>query len=67
MKFSLWTDYGALNSKPVFDAFANSLNVTLGILLFITIVVPTLIVFGVFFFTAAWLETSKFGNTTNLQ
>ena len=22
-KFSLWTDYGALNSKPVFDAFAN--------------------------------------------
>ena len=21
MKFSLWTDYGALNSKPVFDAF----------------------------------------------
>jgi hypothetical protein len=23
MKFSLWTDYGALNSKPVFDAFAN--------------------------------------------
>ena len=26
MKFSLWTDYGALNSKPVFDAFANSLN-----------------------------------------
>jgi len=27
MKFSLWTDYGSLNSKPVFDAFANSLNV----------------------------------------
>ena len=26
MKFSLWTQYGALNSKPVFDAFANSLN-----------------------------------------
>jgi hypothetical protein len=26
MKFSLWTDYGALNSKPIFDAFANSLN-----------------------------------------
>ena len=26
MKFSLWTKYGALNSKPVFDAFANSLN-----------------------------------------
>jgi len=25
MKFSLWTDYGALNSKPVFDAFAHSL------------------------------------------
>ena len=25
MKFSLWTDYGALNSKPIFDAFANSL------------------------------------------
>ena len=25
MKFSLWTDYGALNSRPVFDAFANSL------------------------------------------
>jgi len=23
MKFSLWTQYGALNSKPVFDAFAN--------------------------------------------
>ena len=23
MKVSLWTDYGALNSKPVFDAFAN--------------------------------------------
>ena len=22
-KFSLWTDYGALNSKPVFDAFAD--------------------------------------------
>ena len=21
MKFSLWTDYGALNSKPVFDCF----------------------------------------------
>jgi hypothetical protein len=21
MKFSLWTNYGALNSKPVFDAF----------------------------------------------
>ena len=26
MKFSLWTDYGALNSRLVFDAFANSLN-----------------------------------------
>ena len=25
MKFSLWKDYGALNSGPVFDAFANSL------------------------------------------
>ncbi len=25
MKFSLWTDYGALNSKPIFDAFANSI------------------------------------------
>jgi hypothetical protein len=25
MKFSLWTDYGALNSRPVFDAFATSL------------------------------------------
>ena len=25
MKFSLWTDYGALNSKPVFDAFEHSL------------------------------------------
>jgi len=25
MKFSLWTDYGALNSKPIFTAFANSL------------------------------------------
>src|SRR5210317_1645683 len=22
MKFNLWTQYGALNSKPVFDAFA---------------------------------------------
>lgn len=26
MKFSLWTDYGALNSKPVFDAFEYSLT-----------------------------------------
>jgi hypothetical protein len=25
MKFSLWTQYGALNSKPVFDAFRHSL------------------------------------------
>ena len=25
MKFSLWTDYGALNSKPIFAAFSNSL------------------------------------------
>jgi len=25
MKFSLWTDYGALNSRPVFDAFAYSI------------------------------------------
>ena len=25
MKFSLWKQYGALNSKPVFDAFAHSL------------------------------------------
>ena len=25
MKFSLWTNYGALNSKPVFAAFADSL------------------------------------------
>lgn len=25
MKFSLWTNYGALNSKPIFDAFAYSL------------------------------------------
>ena len=25
MIFSLWTHYGALNSKPVFEAFANSL------------------------------------------
>jgi hypothetical protein len=25
MRFSLWTQYGALNSKPVFDAFAHSL------------------------------------------
>mgnify|MGYP003630515289 FL=1 len=27
MKFNLWTNYGALNSRPVFDAFANSLLV----------------------------------------
>ena len=26
MKFSLWTNYGALNSKPIFEAFANSLK-----------------------------------------
>src|SRR6056300_891797 len=26
MKFSLWTQYGAMNSKPVFDAFKNSLQ-----------------------------------------
>ena len=26
MKFSLWTQYGALNSKPVFNAFAQSLT-----------------------------------------
>ena len=26
MKFSLFTDYGAQNSKPVFDAFASSLS-----------------------------------------
>ena len=26
MKFSLFRDYGAQNSKPVFDAFANSLS-----------------------------------------
>lgn len=26
MRFSLYTDYGALNSKPVFDAFAKSLT-----------------------------------------
>ena len=25
MKFSLWTQYGAQNSRPVFDAFAHSL------------------------------------------
>ena len=25
MKFSLWTDYGALNSKPIFSAFERSL------------------------------------------
>jgi len=25
MKFSLWRQYGALNSRPIFDAFANSL------------------------------------------
>ena len=25
MKFSLWREYGALNSRPIFDAFANSL------------------------------------------
>jgi hypothetical protein len=26
MKFSLWTQYGALNSRPVFDAFGESLR-----------------------------------------
>ena len=26
MKFSLWTDNGALNSKPIFSAFATSLH-----------------------------------------
>ena len=26
MRFSLWTNYGALNSGPVFEAFANSLR-----------------------------------------
>lgn len=26
MRFSLWTNYGALNSGPVFEAFANSLH-----------------------------------------
>ena len=25
MKVSLWTDYGALNSKPIFTAFERSL------------------------------------------
>lgn len=27
MKFSLWTDHGALNSRPVFDAFARGCSV----------------------------------------
>ena len=31
MKFSLWTDNGALNSKPVFDAFATGANLLRGI------------------------------------
>ena len=26
MKFSLWTNNGALNSRPIFDAFATSLR-----------------------------------------
>ena len=26
MKFSLWTQYGAMNSKPVFNAFEKSLK-----------------------------------------
>ena len=30
MKFSLWTDYGAQNSKPVFDSFASGVSTTGG-------------------------------------
>lgn len=30
MKFSLWTDYGAQNSKPVFDSFASGVSATGG-------------------------------------
>ena len=30
MKFSLWTDYGAQNSKPVFDSFAHGVSITGG-------------------------------------
>jgi len=26
MKFKLWREYGALNSKPVFDAFARGVE-----------------------------------------
>ena len=37
---------------------------TMGTLLFIMITLPTLIVFGVFFSTAAWLETGKLSGET---
>ena len=30
MKYSLWTDYGAQNSRPVFDSFASGVSVTGG-------------------------------------
>ena len=66
MKFSLWTDYGALNSRLVFDAFANSLNDAGHTVVYNDSSADVDVIWSVLF-TAAWLETSKFGNTTNLQ
>ena len=59
-------EYGALNSKPVFDAFANSLNnnghdVTYNDL------VPMLMLFGACCLMEEWLETKQSGSNKNQQ
>ena len=63
MKFSLFTDYGAQNSKPVFDAFASSLSDAGHTVTFNEWDSDVAVIWSVLGL-AEWLETKKSGNTS---
>ena len=61
-RFNLHERFGALNSKPVFDAFHSGAN-ALGMMLLLMVIMG-LMLFGAYFGTVVWLETKLYENET---
>ncbi len=69
MIFCLYTDYGALNSKPIFEAFAKSLIDAGHTVIYNEpyrvmdhYATMTLLLYGAFFGMEEWQRTKLYGN-----
>jgi len=61
-RFKLWREYGALNSRPILmPLVAVLLAVVVLFLILLIMSIPTLMLFGAFYFMVEWLATAVCG------